>query len=344
MSNQKETLKLSLALIASLGLVFAILWSFQKYITPFSNNQIGINNPPSPSVTSNTCQVSNMPTGTFNYGGSTTWAPIRGIVEPVLESSCPQFILRYTQPVNEKPGSGTGIKMLIENQLAFSQSSRAITGEENQKAQKIGFSITEIPVAIDGIAIAVNPDLNIPGITVGQLKDIYTGKITNWQQVGGANLAITPISRTQAASGTVEFFVDNVLNKQDFAKNVVFIDTTTEALRKIATTPGAIYYASAPEVVPQCVIKPIPVGRTSDKLVAPYQNPYVPPSACNTNQRNQLNAPAFRTGEYPITRNLFVIVKQNGQIDQQAGEAYANWLLTPQAQALIEKAGFFRIR
>jgi phosphate transport system substrate-binding protein len=57
-----------------------------------------------------------------------------------------------------------------------------------------------------------------------------------------------------------------------------------------------------------------------------------------------LNAAAFRSGDYPITRNLFVILKENGQADQQAGEAYANWLLTPQGQELIEKAGFVRLK
>ncbi|MBA3922440.1 MAG: phosphate ABC transporter substrate-binding protein, partial [Nostocaceae cyanobacterium] len=59
---------------------------------------------------------------------------------------------------------------------------------------------------------------------------------------------------------------------------------------------------------------------------------------------SQLNAQAFRSSEYPITRNLFVILKQNGQTDQEAGYAYANWLLTPQGQGLVEKAGFVRLK
>jgi phosphate transport system substrate-binding protein len=71
--------------------------------------------------------------------------------------------------------------------------------------------------------------------------------------------------------------------------------------------------------------------------------PFIPPAQC-PNQRNQLNASAFQAGQYPITRKLFVIVKQNNGIEQQAGEAYANWLLTAEAQQLIEKAGFVRIR
>lgn len=305
----------------------------------------GTNNTDNPinQFISSKCNVPNLLEGTFNYGGSTTWAPIRKDVDSVLESQCPRFILRYTQPPSGNAGSGTGIRMLIDNQLAFSQSSRSVKAEENAEAQQKGFSLKEIPVAIDGIAIAVNHDLNIPGLTVAQLKDIYTGKITNWQQVGGSNLPIKAYSRSEEAGGTVEFFVENVLNKEKFGANINYVGTTTEAVRKVAANPGGIYYASAPEVVPQCIIKTIPLGRTSSQLVPPYQQPFVSPSQCPS-KRNQLNSQAFRSGDYAITRNLFVIIKQNGQTDQQAGEAYANWLLTPQSQDLIEKAGFVKIK
>jgi phosphate transport system substrate-binding protein len=218
-----------------------------------------------------------------------------------------------------------------------------VKAEENAEARQKEFSLREIPVGIDAIAIAVNHNLNIPGLTVAQLKDIYTGKITNWQEVGGTNLPITVYSRSKEAGGTVEFFVENVLNKENFGANVSYVGTTTEALRKVRASPGGIYYASAPEVVPQCMIKSLPLGRTNSQFVPPYQEPFVSPSECPT-KRNQLNTQVFRSGNYAITRNLFVIVKQNGQTDQQAGEAYANWLLTPDGQKLIEKAGFVRIK
>ena len=354
MSKKNETLPLLLSLILTISLIFVGLWFLMErwaQITKNPSNPSPTNSPtqnlsnnvikPNPPVTG--CNIPNLPQGVFNYGGSTTWAPIRRDVDSVLKSNCPQFDLRYTQPVNEKPGSGTGIKMLIAGQLAFSQSSRGVKPEENTAAQAKGFSLKEIPVAIDGIAIAANHNLNIPGLTVAQLKDIYTGKITNWQQVGGTNLPIIPVSRSKEAGGTVDFFVENVLNKDKFGSNVNYINTTTEAIRKVATTPGAIYYGSAPEIVPQCTIKSLAIGRTSDQLVAPYQQPEITQSEC-LNKHNQVNSQDFRSGNYPITRNLFVIVKQNGQSDQQSGEAYANWLVTSQGQELIEKAGFVRIK
>jgi phosphate transport system substrate-binding protein len=114
-------------------------------------------------------------------------------------------------------------------------------------------------------------------------------------------------------------------------------------LREIAATPGSIYYASAPEVVGQCGIQPIALGRHPDELVAPYQTPLIPAAQCPA-QRNQVNRDVFQSGKYPLTRNLFVIAKQDGQIDQQAGEAYANLLLTDQGQELLSKQGFVRIR
>ncbi len=353
MSQKNETLSLLLAVIITIGLIFGGLWFFMERWAqlnkPVANQSVNNNSraaipvPNSPETSNPKCDVANLPQGIFNYGGSTTWAPIRKDVDSVLQNLCPQFGLRYMQPINEKPGSGTGIKMLIANQLAFSQSSRSLKAEENAEAQQKGFSLKEIPVAIDGIAIAVNHNLNIPGLTVAQIKEIYTGKITNWQQVGGINLPITVYTRPQEAGGTVEFFVENVLNKDNFGAKVNYIGTTTEALRKLAATPGGIYYGSAPEIVPQCTIKSIPIARTSNQFVAPYQEPVVSQSEC-LNKRNQLNSQAFRSGEYAITRNLFVIVKQNNQTDQQAGEAYANWLLTTQGQELIEKAGFVRIK
>ncbi|MBD2343127.1 substrate-binding domain-containing protein [Anabaena subtropica] len=333
MSQKNETLILFLASIIPIGLIFSGLWFFRDSLpirTNDSKNQLA-----------SRCEIPSE--GTFNYGGSTTWAPIRKDVDSVLQQVCPKFILRYVQPPTKNPGSGTGIEMLIDNQLAFSQSSRPIQGAENIEAQKKGFSLQEIPVAIDGIAIAVNHDLNIPGLTVNQIQGIYTGKITNWQQVGGENLLITPITRTKQAGGTVEFFVDNVLQKANFGQNISYIATTTLALREVAKIKGAIYYASAPEIVPQCSIKPLPIGRTSQQFFTPYQEPYIPPSDC-PDKRNQLNIQVFRNGDYPITRNLFVIVKQNGQIDEQAGKAYANWLLTPQGQKLLEIAEFIRIK
>lgn len=287
-------------------------------------------------------EVPNIPSGLFSYGGSTTWAPIRKTVDPVIQTTWPQFKLRYTNPIIDKPGSGTGIKMVLENQLDFSQSSRPIKENEYQQALQSGFTLKEIPVAIDGIAVAVHPNLNIPGLTIAQLKDIYTGKINNWKQVGGPDIPLTPYSRPKEAGGTVEFFIDNLLLGEKLGTNIKIVGDTTSGLRKVASDPGGIYYASATEVVPQCHIKPLPIGHQADHLVPPYQEPMVTLSQC-PNQRNRPNRTAIQSGEYPITRRLFVIVKQNDLEDEQVGRAYAALLLSAQGQELINKAGFISL-
>lgn len=344
MSKKNETVVLVLTLIVTFGLTSSIFFWLIKNsgIKLFSLNNSS-QTLKQPSSINTFAEVTNVPSGLFNYGGSTTWAPIRKEVDPIIQTVFPQFQLRYTDPTTGAPGSGSGIKMLLNNQLAFSQSSRPIKDEELKQAQQRGFTLQEIPVAIDGIAIAVHPNLSISGLTLSQLKDIYTGKVINWQNLGGPNLKIRPYSRHQQEGGTVEFFDENVLEQAKFGANVKFISTTTQALREVAKNPGSIYYASAAEIIGQCGVKPLSLGRKSDRLVPPYQEPFIPPSQC-PQKRNQLNTAAFKSGEYPITRRLFVIVKQNHQSDQQAGEAYANLLLTSQGQELISRAGFIRIR
>ncbi len=87
----------------------------------------------------------------------------------------------------------------------------------------------------------------------------------------------------------------------------------------------------------------LPLGRNLYELVPPDKLPFVPLDQCPA-KRNQVNTEVIQSGKYPLTRRLVVVVKQDGQIDQQAGEAYAHLLLTTQGQELIEKAGLVPIR
>ncbi len=348
MSQKNETTILVLSILITVGLIAGGFWWFTKK-SGVNLNTINSGSTKTPQAASeqpsgNTfTSVQDVPTGLFNYGGSTSWAPIRLVVDPAIQAARPELRLRYVEPSNASPGSGTGIQSLIDGQLAFAQSSRPVLDQELSRAQQRGFSLKQIPVAIDGLAVAVNPNLNISGLTIDQLKSIYTGKINNWSQVGGPNIPIKPYSRRIADGGTVELFVQDILGGQPFSSNVEFISTTTQALQKLAGSPGSIYYASAPEVIPQCSIKALPLGRTQGQYISPYQEPSVLPSEC-PGKRNKLNIEAFQSGKYPITRNLFVVVKQNGQTEQQAGVAYANLLLTEQGQELISQAGFVKIR
>ncbi|MEM9119274.1 MAG: PstS family phosphate ABC transporter substrate-binding protein [Cyanobacteria bacterium P01_F01_bin.56] len=352
MSSKNETPVLIASLLITVGLLGGVYWWFTRD-GGLSLPGLGGGSPPTaPTTGANSTvpasagaqfnDVQNLPSGLYNYGGSTTWAPVRGVIDPVVQQTFPAFQLRYTNPIGAAPSSGAGIDMLLNNQLSFSQSSRSLNPDEQQTAQQQGYRLKEIPVALEGLAIAVNTQLPVDGITLTQLRDIYLGNLTNWSQLGGPTLPITPISRP-ADGGTVEFFVSTVLGGTPLPNTVTIASTTTEALRLVDSTPGSIYYASAPEVVGQCTVKPIAIGTQPEQLVSPYVAPYIPPESCPA-QRNQINSEVFRSGDYPLTRRLFVIIREDNTQDQQAGEAYANLLLTQQGQQFLSEAGFVAIR
>ncbi|MDF5706690.1 MAG: substrate-binding domain-containing protein [Nostoc sp. S4] len=307
-------------------------------ITSETNLKISPKAPVSPPnsipIYSNFAEVPNIPQGIFRYGGSTTFAPLRSpaITAQILEAH-PGFKLSYAAPlVVTESGSSSGIKMLLEGQLSFSQSSRPIKTQEFQEAKTKNFRLEQIPVAIDGIAFYVNHNLSVPGLTVSQIKDIYTGKVTNWNQVGGPNLKITPLSRDPKNGGTPEYIQETVLGNESFAESVKpYVQDTTTAIQRVARTPGGISYATASEVCNQ-LIKPLSLAREGNQNFV---------SPCTGKQVNKID---FVNDAYPLIRRLFVVIKRDGTLDEQAGVAYANLLLSDRGQQLVNQAGFVPIR
>ena len=284
------------------------------------------------------------PSGSYTYGGSTTMAPLRQIVEPYIEANIPGFQLHYTEPLGKATNSESGIQMLLDGDLSFSESSRPVKPEEYEAAKEQEFELEQIAVAVDGIAIAVNPELALEGLTVEQLRGIYEGRITNWSTVGGPDLAIQPLSQSPLVSDTAVFFAQDVLDGVPLGRNVEIVRDTTTALHKVADFAGAIYFDSAPEAVSQCAVRLLPLATAEgNPFISPYKLPLAETANCYR-QSNQLNAEAFRKGTYPLTRQLFVVVKKNGTAEEEAGRAYADILLTPEGQVLIETAGFIRIQ
>jgi phosphate transport system substrate-binding protein len=281
--------------------------------------------------------ITQVPPGNFRYGGSTTWATIRGQVDRLLPIVHPDFNLTYATPATGSASSSSGVAMLLDGTIDFAQIARPLSPKELDSAKQKGITLRQIAVAIDGIAVAVNPSLTVPGLTLDQLRQIYLGTSTNWSQVGGPNLPIVPLLR--AGSGSI----DVLLGSQQPSPSVIAAKTTTEALRKVSSTPGALYFTSAPEVVPQCTVKTLPIGPTPTQFIAAAQLPPIDPATC-PKQRNKVNIAAMKDGTYPLTRGLYVIIKQDNSPAQKAGEAYANLLLSNQGQELMSKADFVRVR
>jgi phosphate transport system substrate-binding protein len=286
--------------------------------------------------------VADVPINTFKYGGSATWMPIRQVVDSQIQSDRPELQLHYIKPTNGSPSSTSGIRMLLDGQIDFAQSSRPLSAEENAMAKQRGFTLEQRQVGMDAIAVVVNPSLKVPGLTIKQLQQIYSGQITNWKLLGGSDLPITPVSQRPEDIDTDIFSANTDSNKPALSANVQYVNSITEGLRQVNKTRGAIYYASARAVVPQCSVKPLPVGRTPTDLIPPYRDPLVKPQQC-PHQRNQINTAAIKNGSYPMTTTLYVIVKHNQGPQQQAGDAYAKLLLTDQGQKAIEQAGFVTI-
>ncbi|NEZ56564.1 hypothetical protein DXZ20_12925 [Leptolyngbyaceae cyanobacterium CCMR0081] len=274
-----------------------------------------------------------VPTGQFTYGGSTTWAPIRGIIDPQLQQAIPGLQLTYQAPSNQAPGSSAGIQMLIKGELDFAQTSRPLTQADKQQAHQQGIALQEIPVAIEGVAVVTHPTLPLSNLSQADLRDIYTGRVNNWQQLGGPDLPVVPISRDDAG-GTVMFFSQTVLNGEALSTQVQRSNNTTEAIRLTANTPGAIYFASAPEVIGQCTVKPLSINQQP-----PYQLPYIDLQNC-PNQRNQPNLKGFESGNYPLTRQIYIV----SNIDKPIGQAYAELILSDEGQAALSSVGFARLQ
>jgi phosphate transport system substrate-binding protein len=302
-------------------------------------------------------QVKGVPNGAFKFGGSTTWATTRQpniAIDSLIKGAFPGYNIDYidnsspnvniksisTGKCDKKPGSNTGICWLIEGDLDFAQSSVSLS--KSKYADLVAANhLTEEAVAYDALTIVVNRELNIPGLTVEQLRGIYTGKITNWSQVNGPNLPIVPFSVGES-SGSFSSFKDLVLQKGEELK-ATFVATNSEGLQKIKSGKGGIYYGSAKEViVDSCLTQPIPIGLTVNTF-KPYQEPLQPLSACMKGERNKINPEVIKNQTYPLTRKIYVIIKADGTDRQKAGEAYAKLLKTEQGQELLERAGFVRI-
>ncbi|MEA5596926.1 substrate-binding domain-containing protein [Rivularia sp. UHCC 0363] len=352
-ANQKPNIKLKPLILTGLAVGGIAILAWNIFLKP-TQPQTFVDSPDKSTQT--TFSSITVPSGIFRYGGSTTWDPLRQIVEPEILATHPNFKLINQGAI----GSEASIEKLLDDKLEngnldFALSSRDLEQSETQSKQD-NFKLKQIPVAMDGIAIAVNPKLQIAGLTIENLKDIYTGKVTNWKQVGGADLLIVPYSRNPNRGGTPKFFADEVLKNEGFGKNIQFKIETSEALRMVEDNLGGIYYASAPEIVPQCRVRTLPIGQTSDNFVSLYKKPFISPEKCEEdkklNQINQVNIGEL-TSNYPrhLTRKLYVIYKHTDSRHQEpdlqqesnaekAGKAYANLLKTDEAKELMKKAGF----
>ncbi len=302
--------------------------------------------------------IQEVPTGMYKFGGSTTWATTRqsqSSIDAAIKGAFPKFNIVYTdvqdrevKSVNEgrcdrKPGSNTGICWLIEGDLDFAQSSVPLAKTRYaDRAQEV--KLTERAVGYDALTVVVNPQLKITALTLSQLRDIYTGKTTNWSKLGGPDLPIKTFSRSEKADGTVSAFKDMVLKKGDQWEPNQIVNNTTEGLQKVKSDPNGIFFGSAKVMLTDfCGVRPLAIGKSKSNLVKPYLEPLQSTESCNQGRRNEINPAVIKSREYPLTRQIYVVVKADGSERQKAGEAYVKLLMTQQGQELLQKSGFVSV-
>jgi ABC-type phosphate transport system substrate-binding protein len=315
--------------ILSLGIIsFAVAW----YIKP-DKECLPCKLPPI-KITNQFAQVHNVPKGKFKYGGSTSWSFMYPKLESEIKKTHPQFEINIIKDLVQ--GSGIGIEKLIDGELDFALSSRDVSSEEKDEAGKKRFSLKAIPVVKSGVAVAVNPKLEINSLTKDQVSEIFSGKIDNWRQAGApADIPIKLYIRSRNSASTHEF--RKTLNIVSFGQNINYVDTTNEGLREITKEPGGIFVGPISNIVPQCGVKTLPIINKG-KTFYPYQQQnFVSPAECGPGKRNPVNIEAIDSDEYPFPVRFYVVVKENGQKEQQAGEAYANLLQTEQGKNMIRQ-------
>jgi phosphate transport system substrate-binding protein len=241
--------------------------------------------------------------------GSTTVLPISQKAAEVYMKSHPEADL-----VVRGGGSGVGIASLIDGTCDIADASRAVKNSELDKAAKKKRTLKAHMVAMDGIAVIAHPSNTMTALTLAQIKDIYTGKTSNWSKVGGPDLKIVVVSR-DSASGTFEAFGELALEKRRVRPDAVVQASNQGVASVVSRTPGAIGYVG--------------LGYISQGVKA-FEVEGVMPSK----QSVLLN-------KYPISRPLFMYT--NG-VPQGDVKGFINFLKGPEGQKIVEEEGFVGLK
>ncbi|RJP48514.1 MAG: PstS family phosphate ABC transporter substrate-binding protein [Anaerolineaceae bacterium] len=223
-------------------------------------------------------------------------------------------------------GSGTGIAALINNTVDIANASRRIKQEEIDEARKNGIEPVEFIIARDAIAVIVNPKNPVNELTLKQISDIYSGKITNWQDVGGEDRPIVKLSR-ETNSGTHVYFLETVLrlgsreDKTLFSMDTLLLPSSEGIISEVRDNPNAIGYDGL-GYVPQD-LKTIGIAKEQGGA-------YVLPSIKTVNDKS-----------YAVARDLYMYT--NGEPSGVVKE-YLDWILSDEAQLIVAELGFVPVK
>lgn len=237
--------------------------------------------------------------------GSTTVLPI--------SQACAEVFMNQHADIDisvQGGGSGVGIASVIDGTADIGDASRPAKDKEYATAKENGVELYENVVALDGIAVIVHPSNSVDGLTKDQIKDIYTGKISNWKEVGGEKGKIVVVSR-DSASGTFETFNDLALDDEKVRPDALLQASNQAVAQTVSRTKGAIGYVG--------------MGYLSDAVKGLEVNGVEP------TKQNVVD------GSYILARKLFMYT--NGQPKGATAE-FINFVQSEDGQKLVEKQGF----
>ncbi len=223
-------------------------------------------------------------------------------------------------------GSGTGLSSLISGTCDIAMSSRNIKDKEIALAKQKGNNPFEIKVALDGLAVVVNPANPVSNLTVDQLAGIFTGSITNWKEVGGKDEKIVILSR-EVNSGTHVYFKEHVLRKgnasgtEEFAPGALMLSSSQAIADEVSGNSSAIGYYGMGYISNKQ--KPVAVAKDTN-------SEYVNPSIDNV-----------LSGKYPISRPLFLYT--NGE-PQGLVKKIVDYILSKEGQDIVIKTDFVPVK
>jgi phosphate transport system substrate-binding protein len=219
-------------------------------------------------------------------------------------------------------GSGTGLAALINGTTDIANASRKIKDEERETAQQNGVEPYELEIARDAIGVIVHPANLVQQLTLQQVSDIYSGKITNWTELGGEDRPIVLLSR-ESNSGTHVYFLEEVVrlgNSKDktlFSQDTLLLPSSEGIIAEVRQNPNAIGYDGLGYIT----------SDVTTLAIAPEAGgEYVKPSIATVNN-----------GTYPIARPLFMYTPGEPTGDVKT---YLDWILGPAGQKIVEELGF----
>ena len=214
-------------------------------------------------------------------------------------------------------GSGVGLAALVNGATDIATSSRPMKSSEmNQLKERYASLGVEVKTAKDGITVYVSESNSVNELTLDQIKDIYTGKITNWKDVGGSDAKIIMYGR-ENSSGTFAYFRDNVLKGKDYAPSTQHMPGTAAVVNAVSRDKNGIGYGGAAYAKG---VKEIAVKKDA------------------RSQAIKPTAESIKAGTYPISRYLYLYLR-----NRPTGEtkAFIDWVLSPEGQGIATKVGYF---